>query len=169
MVDKLITKFENYTTIFCFTMMSVVTLFAVFFRYALSNPIIWAEEVSRYLMIWGIFIGLGIVTRKNAQLGIDIIINFTPIKVKKVLGVITNIILILAYIILFVVSIKFVLVSKDLGQLTPILRIKFYLVYLAMPIGFLLCIYRSAQIMLKIYFSPGSKTVQNEQSEVYIP
>lgn len=168
MIDKVITKFEDYTTIICFSLMSIITLAGVFCRYVLSNPIIWGEEVSRYLMIWGIFIGLSIVTRKKAQLGIDVLIHLAPTNFNKIIGMLTSILLILTYLGLFIISLQFVLTSKDLGQLTPILRIKFYYIYLAMPIGFILCMYRSTQIFINSYIK-NDGTKKKDESEVYMP
>lgn len=165
MFDKVITKFEDYVTILCFALMSIVTLVGVFCRYVLSDPLIWGEEVSRYLMIWGIFIGISIVTRKKAQLGIDVIESFAPEKFNRMMSFIANILIIVVYVILFIISINFVMDSVKLGQLTPILRIKFYYIYLAMPVGFLLCTYRSIQIFWN-EFIKVSKTADEEVKEV---
>ncbi|MCU9614884.1 TRAP transporter small permease [Caldibacillus lycopersici] len=171
-LDKLLTRFEDYVAVICFSLMSIITLVAVFFRFALNSPIIWSEEVARYLMVWGIFIGISIMTRKNAQLGIDIFIAFAPEKVKKVVTFICHIMLIGTYIIAFYLSVDFVLYSLELGQLTPILRIKFAYVYMAMPLGFLLSTYRAIQVFWAQYFKknikgPVSKNSSIDKKEVY--
>lgn len=142
-IDRILTKFEDIVTVFCFIAMTVVTLLGVAFRDI--KPLIWAEEVSRYFMIWGIFIGLSIVTRKKAQLGIDILVSVVPEKLQKALNYISHIVLIITYIILFIISINFVMGAAKTGQLTPITRIPYTYVYLALPVGFGLCIYRSIQ------------------------
>ncbi|MDN4495588.1 TRAP transporter small permease [Ureibacillus aquaedulcis] len=171
MVDKIITKFENYSTIFCFTAMSIITLLGVFCRYVLSNPITWGEELSRYFMIWGILIGISIVTRKKSHLGIDVISAFAPPKLNKSMAVIASILLILSYALLFCIAVKFVIQSYALGQVTPILRIKFYLIYLALPVGFALSTYRAIQVFW-IDFIKVAETEENEkplqESEVYL-
>lgn len=164
-VDKLVTCFEDYVTVICFTLMSIITLVAVFFRYALSSPIIWSEEVARYLMVWGIFIGISIVTRKKAQLGIDIFVAFAPDQVKKVFTMISHILLIVTYVIAFYLSVVFVNDAAQLGQLTPILRIKFSYVYMAMPIGFLLSTYRAIQIFWSEIIG---KAKTDTEGEVYL-
>lgn len=164
-LDKVVTYFEEYVSAICFALMSIITVAGVFFRYVLHNPIIWSEEVSRYLMIWGIFIGVSIVTRKKAQLGIDIAVNLVPEKFKKYFHILNGGLLILTYAIILYLSILFVLGAFETGQMTPILRIKFYYVYLAMPIGFLLCLYRSIQLFWHMNIK---KDIAEEENEVYL-
>lgn len=165
-IDKLITYFEEIVTAVCFALMSIITIAGVFYRYVLKNPIIWSEEVSRYLMIWGIFIGVSIVTRKKAQLGIDILVNMAPIKIRKILNMISGVLLILTYLVALYLSVEFVIGAINIGQLTPILRIKFYYIYMAMPIGFLLSTYRAIQVFWHSYIK---KDDNNENDgEVYL-
>lgn len=143
--DYVLSRFEEVVTVACFSLMSIITLVAVFSRAVLESPIIWSEEVARYLMVWGIFIGISIVTRKRAQLGIDLLISFAPTKLHKKINFTTNAILVFTYITASILSIMFVIDAFELGNLTPITRIKFAYIYLAMPIGFILSTYRAIQ------------------------
>mgnify|MGYP001277162980 FL=1 len=165
-IDNIITRFEDYVTVLCFSLMSIVTLVAVFFRYVLSDPIVWAEEVARYLMIWGIFIGISIVTRKKAQLGIDIFVTMAPENIRKALAFISHMLLIVTYALVLYLSVRFVVDSAKLGNLTPTLRIKFFYVYLAMPIGFLLSLYRALQIFVNEYIRKIKP--DEDREEVYL-
>lgn len=148
-IDKVITVFEDVTTIVSFILMTVTTLIGILFRYVFSNPIVWVEEVARYFMVWGIFIGLGIVTRNNAQISINILTDYAPEKIRTLLNYTIQILLIVTYISLLIISILFIKDAIKTNQLTPMTRIPFYYVYLALPIGFALCTYRSVQIFFK--------------------
>lgn len=147
--DYFLSKFEEVVTVACFSLMSIITIVAVFYRAVLESPIIWSEEVARYLMVWGIFIGVSIVTRKRAQLGIDLLIAFTPLKFHKPINFISNALLVFTFLAASVLSIIFVVEAFKLGNLTPITRIKFAYIYLAMPIGFILSTWRAIQNWFK--------------------
>ena len=145
--DKMLTYFEDIFTAICFALMSVITIVAVFFRYVMSMPIIWSEELSRYLLIWGILIGISIVTRKNAQLGIEVFVSYAPKKIRKILEIVSQVLLILTYVLIFYLSIVFIIGTGKIGQTTPILGIPFSYVYIALPICFALSTYRAVQIL----------------------
>jgi|SRR5699024_412827 len=163
MLDKVVTKFEDFVTIFCFSAMSIVTLISVFYRYVMSNPLIWSEEVARYFMIWGVFIGISLVTRKNAQLSLDIIESFAPYKIRRVVSIFNNIFIILFLFLLFILSFRFMMHAIEIDQVTPILRINYMYVYSALPIGFLLATYRAIQVFI-ITIKNGSKKVEEEST-----
>ena len=143
--DRILSKIEEVVTVTCFSLMSIITLVAVFFRAVLENPIIWSEEVARYLMVWGIFIGISIVTRKRSQLGIDLLTSFASPKLQKMINFVSNALLVFTYVAASILSIIFVIEAFKLGNLTPITRIKFAYIYLALPIGFILSTYRALQ------------------------
>lgn len=148
--NAIVSKIEEIVTVFCFSAMSIITLVAVFFRYVLNNPIIWSEEAARYLMVWGICIGISIATEKKAHLGIDIFVSFAPQRVRRVLEIFSSVVLALIYVMIFGLSVLFVTGAMKLGNVTPILRIPFWMVYLALPIGFGLSLIRSIQVLVKI-------------------
>lgn len=148
--DTIIKKIEEILAIFCFSAMSVITLVAVFFRYVLNHPVIWSEEAARYLMVWGICIGISIATEKKAHLGIDILVSFAPQKVHHILEILSGVLLTLIYTIMSILSIQFVLMAINTGNVSPLLRIPFWMIYLALPIGFMLSTIRSIQVLTKI-------------------
>lgn len=51
----------------CIIMFAIMwlTFAMVFWRYALNNSIVWAEEILRYIMIWGVLVGAGLTTRED--------------------------------------------------------------------------------------------------------
>ncbi|WP_394266394.1 TRAP transporter small permease [Anaerotignum sp.] len=148
--DTIIKKLEEILAIFCFSAMSIITLVAVFFRYVLNHPIIWSEEAARYLMVWGICIGISIATEKKAHLGIDILVSFAPEKARRILEILSGILLTLIYIVMSILSIQFVGMAINTGNVSPLLRIPFWMIYLALPLGFILSTIRSIQVLIKI-------------------
>ena len=56
----------------------------VIMRYFFNSPIHWAEEVVTSLFVWTVFIGSAYAYRKHSHLGVDILVNILPDKIRKV-------------------------------------------------------------------------------------
>lgn len=161
-LDQVIGKIEELIAIVAFSLMTTVTVIAVFFRYVLNSPIIWSEEISRYFAIWGIMFGISIATRHAAHLGVDVIVDFAPKEKQKILIIIGNSILVLTFAFLTVWAISFVVGAFKLGNVSPILRIPFWIIYLALPLGFGLSTLRGIQFIHSTLYGKETK------EEVYI-
>ncbi len=109
-------------------------------RYVFESSIWWSEEISRYLFIWLIMLGVNVAICQNDMLRLEIIDMLLPGKSKKVMDVIVSIIGLIAICILLYCSLEY---FKDLGsnQIAPTLGIQIRYVVLCLPIGMLLCIW----------------------------
>lgn len=59
------------------------TILGVFYRYFLSNPLDWVEEVSLLCVVWFVFIGGSSATKRNSHVGIDFVIALFPVGFRK--------------------------------------------------------------------------------------
>ena len=58
---------------------SVVLICAnAFGRYVLAAPIIWAEEVMGYSLVWMVYLGAVQVTSDNGHLSMDLVLRYLP-------------------------------------------------------------------------------------------
>jgi len=71
--------------------MVLVVFVEVIMRYVFNSSITSAEEVSRMLFIWMVFIGVALMLIKNRHIAFDAIQTAMPGSVKKILQVITYI------------------------------------------------------------------------------
>lgn len=62
----------------------------VFFRYVLNNSIIWAEEMSRYFLIWMTFLFLGIAYQRGELISLSLVLRRVPRMVHVALTVIAH-------------------------------------------------------------------------------
>ncbi len=60
------------------------TILGVFYRYFLSSPLDWVEEVSLLCVVWFVFIGGSSATKRNSHVGIDFVIALCPVVFQKV-------------------------------------------------------------------------------------
>jgi TRAP-type C4-dicarboxylate transport system permease small subunit len=47
-------------------------------RYVFNSPLIWAEEISRYTMVWGTMIGVALAYRAAQHITISIVVDALP-------------------------------------------------------------------------------------------
>lgn len=53
----------------------LIVLMQIILRFGFNNPRAWAEEVSRYLFIWMVFIGCGIATARGSHIRVTEIVD----------------------------------------------------------------------------------------------
>ena len=149
-LDKIVSKVEELIAVVGLSVMTVITLVAVFFRYVLQSPIIWSEEAARYLMVWSTMLGISIATRQKAHLGIDIFVSMAPKKLQRALEIFSTLMMIVMFVFLTIISIVFIQSAIRTGNVSPMLRIPFYIIYLALPLGFGLSAVRSIQDLVDV-------------------
>ncbi|MCC8193856.1 MAG: TRAP transporter small permease [Deltaproteobacteria bacterium] len=111
----------------------------VIFRYILQNSISWSEELTRYMMVWIVFLASGYVLSKGGHANIDMLLNrFSP-KMRSV-AVKGSLLLIMVFSGL-VIRYGFMLMRFGKRQISSALEIPMNYVYLAIPIGGALLIF----------------------------
>lgn len=127
----------------------------VIMRYFFNSPIRWAEEVVTSLFVWTVFIGSAYAYRKHSHLGVDILVNLMPPKVKVVVKAVMSVVELLVLSMLTVISSQYVyhLIFNRAGKLkvvmTDMLRIPKWWTAIAVPIGFGLSVIYSVYFMVK--------------------
>jgi TRAP-type C4-dicarboxylate transport system permease small subunit len=61
-------------------------LLQVFFRYVLSDPLVWSEELARYLFIWCAFLGWIVASRKRSHLAMTFVVDKLPPRAQAAIG-----------------------------------------------------------------------------------
>ncbi|MGN0773758.1 MAG: TRAP transporter small permease [Candidatus Ventricola sp.] len=127
----------------------------VIMRYFFNSPIHWSEEVVTSLFVWTVFIGSSYAYRKHSHLGVDIVVNLMPPKMKSVVKSIMSVVEFLVLVMLTVVSAQYVyhLIFSRSGKIkimmTDLLRVPKWWTGIAVPIGFGLSAIYSAYFMVK--------------------
>lgn len=116
-------------------LMAVMVFANVVLRYTTGDSLVWAEELSRYLMIWLTFLGAGLVLRYGGHLAIDNLQDAVPARAGRILRV-----LILLCVLAFAAAMMWLgagYIVRAWAQTTPVTELPFGLVYSALPVGFL--------------------------------
>jgi TRAP-type transport system small permease protein len=72
----------------------VVLIFGnVVLRYAFSSGIAWAEEVSRLMFVWLIFLGAILALRRHAHLGVELVQARLPRRARRACAVVSHLLM----------------------------------------------------------------------------
>jgi len=149
-----INKLVDIMIVVVLSVMIVDVSVGVFFRYVLNNAIPWVEEVSRYLMIWVAYLSMGMVMRDEQNVGVEFVVNWFPKGGKKVIKVITHIVIAVFLGIVLYQSIKYMRILRI--QRSPALGIPMAYPYISVAIGSFLMLMENIKLMFE--YATGKKT-----------
>src|SRR5450830_1767416 len=66
-LERILVACNRWVLILLLLVMACIVFANVVLRYTTGDSIVWAEEVARHLMIWGTFLGAGLVLRLGAM------------------------------------------------------------------------------------------------------
>ena len=113
--------------------MAALVIANVFARYVFNHSFVWAEEVSRYMMIWVGFLGSGLVLRAGAHIAVDVFQDMLHRRVAQAMRVAVVVVMLICIISMLWLGSQYVHFAW--GQESPILNWNFGAIYLAIPIG----------------------------------
>ena len=127
--------------------MIVITTLQVIYRYVLNNPLIWSEELARFLFIWLVMFGAGYCVSRNKHIRVDTITNLLPQKAVRVIRAVIDILAIAVAVYLFPSAVAY---AKAQMKITGVgTGISMGLIYGAVAVGIvLLVIHLSAHCIL---------------------
>jgi len=115
------------------TVMVVLVVVNVVCRYVLNFSLVWAEEVSQYLMVWVAFLGAGLALRQGRHVAVEMLQERLPADARRGLrwGLLAVVVAFLVA--TTVLGVMFAWFARDME--TPVLNISMAIPYAAVPIG----------------------------------
>ena len=55
----------------------------VVLRYVFHYGMSWAEEVTRYILLWTVFVGAGVISREGTHVSMEALFNLWPEKLQR--------------------------------------------------------------------------------------
>lgn len=124
--------------------MAVMVFTSVMLRYLSIGALVWAEELSRYAMIWLALVGIGPVLRVGGHVAVDSLAELAPPVVRKLLRLV--VVVLVGATCIWVAYAGWSYVGRSWNQTTPVLGVPFAVVALAAPVGFTLTLWHLAMI-----------------------
>lgn len=138
-------NFEKYILVASLVVMIVIIFVQVVLRYCFGTTISWGEELTRYIMLYQIWIGAAYAVKEDAHLRIT---TFRDKFSKKNSMRIENGVLVLWMAFAAFISVKGVELVDFLmgqGQLSPAMQLPMWVAYMSVPLGCLLIFIRLIQ------------------------
>ncbi|MEM7470865.1 MAG: TRAP transporter small permease [Pseudomonadota bacterium] len=79
-------KIEENLIAFLLGTMTVVSFANVIARYGFNSNILWALELTLYCFAWLVLLGASYAVKKNAHLGVDVLINIFSEPTRRIFG-----------------------------------------------------------------------------------
>ncbi len=145
-LENTLLKVNHAVLIGLMAVMAVLVFANVVSRYIFNHSFVWAEELSRYMMIWGTFLGSGLVLRIGAHIAVDVFQDMVPRRVAQTMRLGVLAVMLVCILAMGWLGTQYVLFAW--GQETPILNWNFGVVYLAIPMGAVLMLLHLALIAI---------------------
>lgn len=138
---------EALLSIFLLTLI-LLTSANVILRYIFNSGLTWSDEICKYCLIFSGFISISYWIRNKSGICVDALVQILPKGVQKILGILTQLIVLLFFIWMFRGSINVLRSIAKSGQVSGTLQISMVYIYMAPVIGFGLAVFRVVQVMV---------------------
>ncbi|MDR1936559.1 MAG: TRAP transporter small permease [Candidatus Accumulibacter sp.] len=118
-----------------------VVLLQVFMRFCLDSPLVWSEELARYLFMWISLIGWVFATRSGTHIRVAIVADNLPAPAQKALDVLNLVLTVVFAAVLFWYGMAMLRKNLDVPAVT--LFFTYAVVYAAVPFSTALIVFYS--------------------------
>lgn len=164
-IDKIIFNIENLSAGIAYAIMVVVVFVGVILRYLVKTPNLYGEEVSRYLMVMSVFLGIAAGCRQKVHLSVELFVSLFPSILKKVITVFVRTLVVVTYGYMSYAGIEMVRQMKMLGQTSPALRLPMWIMYAVITAGFVLSLLTEMIMYINDIFCHGTILDDNDETE----
>jgi len=134
-ISLIMDKALSYVVALLLVAMSFTVFGNVVCRYFLDASLAWYEEVSRFLLIWIVFLGAVIAYIKGDHLGIDVLLVFLPPLPRQAVVVAADLLVIVALAIMFQGGWEMAMDSLASGWVAASVPIPYGWVYMVGPVS----------------------------------
>ncbi|HWL84143.1 MAG TPA: TRAP transporter small permease [Roseomonas sp.] len=127
-------------------LMAALAFAQVIARYLIGAPLTWSEELIRYVLIWSVFLGVGIGVRKGMLASVEIVNATVPTPAAKLLTWTSLALSALFWMVL--IAYGWIILGNVQGMRSGALELPMTYVYSAIPLGSLLALVNTLAVAL---------------------
>lgn len=154
-IVDIINKAMGYVLMAMLAVMTAIIFWQVFSRFVVGSSLAWSEELSRFLMIFMIFIGASIALRGNELISVELLLERLAGTSRKILVIIIQLVSIVFFIIL--IKYGYAMAESFSNQKAPSLGVSMQIIYLSLPLGGVLMLINSIACMIEEFVGKGEK------------
>ena len=132
-ISNIIESIEKVISMILIVAITVVLFCNVIYRYFLNDPIYWANEASIFMMAWLTFLGGSLGLKYKSQASITFLVERLAGKSKRVMSIITHIIILIFIAYLLYISYDWIFSLSSTKSSS--MRIPMWIPYLSVPVG----------------------------------
>lgn len=137
-------RFEDTILVFLLALITCVMMAQIIAR-TFFHSMTWPEEFSRYCYIWTVFLSLGYTIKERNALKVGLVMDLLPHKVRKIIEIIVNIIMLVLFAVFFRYAIIYTNKIRLTGQVSPAMQFPMWIMYMSTVVGFGLAAIRMLQ------------------------
>ncbi|MDJ0390615.1 TRAP transporter small permease subunit [Roseomonas sp. E05] len=118
--------------------LALLAFVQVIARYLIGAPLTWSEELIRYVLIWSVFLGVGIGVRQGMLASVEIVNATVPAPVARLLTWASLALSALFWMVL--IAYGWIILGNVQGMRSGALEMPMAYVYAAIPLGSLLAL-----------------------------
>lgn len=103
---------EEWISCFFISVTIIVVILNVVMRYFFNHIFKGAEEIATICFIWSVFVGAAAAYKHRMHMGIDMLTQMMPYKIRKILEIFINILLVIINAVLFYLGTLFTFYSR---------------------------------------------------------
>ncbi len=156
--DTALSKVEGLFIIISLATMVVIAFAQVILRNFFSTGLMWADELTRHLVLWVGFIAACVATREGRHINIDILSRSLSGRSKLLVEAIINLATFSICLLLLRAAWHFVSVEKEFGEKVVTLSLPVWSLEIIFPITFILISFRFGLKGLENIFKLASES-----------
>ena len=154
-MKKILKNLDAYFAGFMFAITLVVVVVNVFTRYFANYIIPWGEEVATTCFVYTTFVGAAWCLRTHQHVGVDLLVDKLPAGARKVVHILTDLIILVTN--GYITWLSYQFVSSSSVKTMPILKISSVWLNSALILGFGLMTIYSLMNLIRTIREPADR------------
>ena len=139
-------------------------------RYLFSEPILWAEEILNYLMVWSVFLGAVLVTWEGRHIKMDLISVRIRSPAKEILNAITVAVFAAVCVFMIFQSWTVISMSRQIDQRSVAAEIPMAIAHAGVLLGFigmLIALLLRLRLYVRNVFGSETEAAQKQATQTF--
>jgi len=142
---RVLNRITGLVVMIMLSLLVVIVILAVFFRYVLNDSLTWSAEVARYMCIWIGFLAASLTLRERGHIGLEFFVQRVAGERRRYVSL--GCYLLVFFFLVAVAVLGFELALFQLDQRSSALEMSMFWPYLSVPVAAVLMALQTVALM----------------------